>query len=144
MAERSLTAVVRLRRVTLDQARVALTVCVQAEECAARDVAQAEAAIERERRAATDLALGDSAVESFGLWLKTGRKTLERAQVRHAAAISGTIRARAELTAARTAMQAAEEVLAIREAAAEAEAALRDRAALDELGLAAKAKKLDE
>ncbi len=117
MAHDGLRPVLRLRRLAQAEARRVLTERLAAELAAEAALGAAEAAIERERAAALDLAGGDAAVEAFGAWLPFGRKACADAEANHAQAVAETARARAELGAARAAVDAAERVAAARTAA---------------------------
>jgi len=107
-----LEALLRLRRLTADEARRGLADCLRNEDYATHAVATIEAEIEREMEAATSLATGDAEVEAFAAWL---RRTRPRQRVAHLAeeqAGAETACARSVLAAARAAVQAAEDMVA--------------------------------
>jgi flagellar export protein FliJ len=127
-----LEALVRLRRLAADEARRGLADCLRDEEAAAHAVATIEADIERETEAAANLATSDAEVEAFAAWLRRIRPIQYAAHVAADRAEAETVRARAVLTAARSAVEAAEEMLAKHQAARRAEAERLEQHALDE------------
>lgn len=134
MSRDPLLAVVRLRRMALDDASREFAECLRRETAAQQAAAAVEAAIVREADAATSLAADDAVVEAFGTWLKRARADLRAAQTAHEDAEIETTRARAVLQAARAAVKAAEQMLAEKQASRQATLARREQAALDETG----------
>lgn len=130
MVNDPLAALVRVRRLALDEARRRLADCLAAEERAARALSQGEAEIVLERAAASRPDGGDATVEAFAAWLRVAR--LRAAQDSAALERSSTeaARARAIVAVARGSLEAAE-------AAQERQAEDRRRAreARDQLGL---------
>ena len=122
MTHDPLEALLRLRRVAVDEARRGLAECLRIESEAAAAVAAIEAAIERETEVATSLAAGDAEVEAFAAWLRRIRPKQRAAHAAEDEAEAATVRARALLGAARAAVRAVEEMLEKHAAAAQAEA----------------------
>ncbi|MEJ0018906.1 MAG: hypothetical protein WDN25_20560 [Acetobacteraceae bacterium] len=133
MKQDPLEALLRLRRLTADQARRALGDCLRSESEAAAAVAGVAAAILQETEAATSLAAGDAEVEAFAAWLRRIRPKQHAAQEAEAAAELATAQARAVLGAARAAVLAVEETLERHAAAAAAAAEHRAQGDLDEM-----------
>jgi len=129
-----LAAVLRVRRLAMEDATRDFAECLRGEVETRQAVAAVEAAIERETDIASSLEAGDAVVEAFGAWLKRTRKDLRAAQSRHEQSESETARARAALAVARAAVKAAEHLMAEQEAAAALEASRREQRALDEIG----------
>jgi flagellar export protein FliJ len=127
-----LEVLLRLRRLTADQARRALADCLRAESLAAQSVAVVAAAIEHETAAATSLAVGDAEVEAFAAWLRRIRPKQRAAQAAEEQAEAETVRARAVLAAARAAVRAAEDMLEKHVTAAAVEAEHKAQAEIDE------------
>jgi len=94
MTRDPLTALLRLRRLTADQARRALADCLRVESLAAQSVASVDAAIEHETAAATSLASSDAEVEAFAAWLRHIRPKQHAAQAAAEQAEAETVRAR--------------------------------------------------
>ena len=128
-----LATVLRVRRVTADDARRHLAVALRAEKAAEADAADAEAAITAEREVASDLLAGDGAVEAFATWLPVGRARVEAARAAYARAGSEVAMARAALTAARAAAESADNLIERRKAAADAQAARKQQTEMDEI-----------
>jgi len=129
-----LAAVLRLRRLAMEDASRDFAECLRSEGETRQAVAAVEAAIERETDIASSLEAGDAVVEAFGAWLKRARKDLRAAQSRHEQSESETARARAALAVARSALKATEHLIAEHEAAAALEAARQEQRELDEIG----------
>lgn len=134
MNREPLLAVVRLRRMALDDASREFAESLRREAEAQQAAAAVEAAIAREAEAATSLAADDATVEAFGIWLKRARQDLRLAQAARDDAEIETTRVRAVLQAARAAVKAAEQMLAEKQAAQQATLARRQQAELDETG----------
>ena len=129
----ALRTLVRLRQGTVGEAKRLLATCLEAETRARNAAAEAERRIAREAEAACRLEAGDAAVESFAAWLPVGRHAVEAARRAEEASRSDTERARAAMVLARTGAEAAEKLLAKREAELAAEAQRKAQLALDEL-----------
>lgn len=108
-----LASLLRLRRLTADQARRELAECLHTESEAKQAIAAIDAKIARETKVATSLAGGDAEVEAFAAWLRRIRPSQHGAE---AAAVAQTTEARAVLAMARAAVRAVEELLTQRAA----------------------------
>ena len=128
-----LATVLRIRRVTVDEARRHLSAMLHAEEQAERRAAGAEAAIGAEGEVAADLLAGDRAVEAYAAWLPVGRAQAAQARADCDRARSEVARARAALTVARAAAESADTMLRNRQAALAIEAARRAQGEMDEI-----------
>ena len=128
-----LATVLRIRRITVDDARRQLAAAIQAETQAESAVLNAEAAIGLEGDAAADLTAGDGAVEAYAAWLPVGRAQVAEAQAAADRARSEVAIARAALTVARAAAESADSLLTRRREAADAEAARRAQLETDEI-----------
>jgi hypothetical protein len=111
MARDPLSALLRVRRVALDEARRALADCLGAEAIAAEALTEAEAEIVRERATAASLKADDAAVESFASWLRAARSRAEQARIVHERVTAETARARAIVAVARGSFEAAQTAL---------------------------------
>ena len=132
MARDSMQALLRLRQLTVDEARRDLAACL-VQEASAREATDAiEAAIIRETEEACGLHGGDQVVEAFAAWLQQVRPLAQAAGVDLDAAVLRTSEARAVLAAARAAARAVETLLAGREADRSAAAARAEQHALEE------------
>ncbi len=128
-----LATVLRIRRVTVDEARRLLSAALSAEEQADRTAAAADAAIGVEGEIAADLMAGDSAVEAYAAWLPVGRAQAAHAWAASDHARSDVARARAALTVARAAAESADTMLRDRQKAVAVEVARRAQAEMDEI-----------
>ncbi len=128
-----LATVLRLRRVTVDDAKRCLAAVLRAEEAAQRKAEAAESSIDDEAAAASDLAGGDEAVEAFAAWLPVGRSKAAAARAEHDQLRSEVAMARAGLTAARAAAEAADALVEHRAMRRSIEAARREQASQDEI-----------
>ncbi len=128
-----LATVLRLRRITVDEAKMALAAQLRVEDLASRAAAAAAAAIDAECDIAADLMAGDGAVEAFAAWLPVGRARAESARIAYDRASSDVARARAALTAARAAAEAADCLLRDRLAALAATAGRRSQSEADDI-----------
>jgi hypothetical protein len=108
MARNPLSALLRVRRLALDEARRQLANCLSAEALAARSVVEAEAEIVRERETAASLDADDAAVEAFGAWLRGARSRSAQAAAAHDRVTAETTRARAIVAVARGSFEAAQ------------------------------------
>ena len=133
MSHDPLEALLRLRLLTVDEARRSLADCLRVESEASAAAAGIEAAIERETDAATDLATGDAEVEAFAAWLRRIRPIQQAAHDAELSAEAETARARVVLGAARAAVRATEELLAQHAAAQAAEAEKQAQREIDEI-----------
>ena len=132
MARNPVEALLRLRRLTVDEARRDLAACLD-EEIAAQAKARAVAdEIMRETAAACRLEATDQAVESFAAWLHRMRPAAQAADAALETAVMHTSEARAVLAAARAAAEAAEQLLARQHADQQAAAAQQEQRVLDE------------
>jgi len=111
MACDPLEALLRLRRLAVDEARRGVAACVDAEAEAARTVARLKEAIERETEVASSLTTDDADVEAFAAWLRRIRPEQAAAHAARERAETETARARAVLAAAHVAERAAEAML---------------------------------
>jgi flagellar export protein FliJ len=111
MTRDPLESLLRLRRLTVDQARRGLAECLRAESEAAQSVASIEASIARETDVATNLASDDVQVEAYAAWLRRIRPKQQAAHAAQAQAEAATSGGRAVLAAARAAVRAAEKML---------------------------------
>jgi hypothetical protein len=103
MPKRSLKTLLKVRNSTVKQAQVALADALAVEQAAAAEEARLTSAIRRELEAAAASDTDDAAVEAVGRWLPAAQERQHTAEIRRQAAESGTARARAALSAARTA-----------------------------------------
>ncbi len=99
MTRDPLEALLRLRRIAVDEARRDLAECLRVESEAAAAVAAIEAAIEQETEVATSLAAGDAEVEAFAAWLRRIRPKQRAALEAETQAEAETARARAVCSA---------------------------------------------
>jgi len=133
MARDPLVALLRLRHLTVDEARRDLAASLRAEDAAAQVVARLEAAIERETEAACSLAADDADVEAFAAWLRRIRPEQSAAHAAQDRAEAETALARGVLAAARGAARAAEAMLERQESARQAEAERLAQRDIDEV-----------
>lgn len=132
MPRKSLQALLRIRQLTVEEARRSLAECLEREENAEHAAHAVEAEIRRETEAACRLGGGDEAVESFAAWLQRMRPIAKAADAALEAATLRTSEARAVLSAARAAAEAAEALLARQAAEHNAAAARAEQGVLDE------------
>jgi hypothetical protein len=131
----TLGALLRQRRVALDQARLDLAASLEAETAAAARVRCIAESIERETELAGRLDAGDAAVDLFAAWLRRVRveETAAATVLQHAE--QQTHEARAVLAACRGAVLVAEEAI---RALVETERRAAERAEqhlIDEIGV---------
>lgn len=138
-----LEAVLRIRRMAVDTARRHLAEALTIEETARRHAEAAEARIVSEGQAAADIATGDSAVEAFAAWLPVGRAEAQTARVAHDKAVTDVNMARAAVTVARAAAEAAADLQLRRKADQALLAERRAQNALDEVASRAGAAERD-
>ncbi len=132
MARDPVEALLRLRHMTVDEARRDLASCLSAEENAAGAAREIEMAISRETVEACRMDADDGAVQAFADWLKRIRPAALAADAALEAASLHTAEARAVLVAARAAAEAAEGLLARRAAERQTVADRVEQLALDE------------
>ncbi|MFT9014565.1 MAG: flagellar FliJ family protein [Acetobacter sp.] len=105
---RTLHALVRLRRTEADRARATLARMLADEQAAADLVQASRARIESERQAA----MGDATfATAFGDWLPVGREAVERAQTGLDAARRASEQARVAMMQANAALKAAQAIV---------------------------------
>lgn len=136
MARDALHSLLRLRRMALDGAQRTLGLCLAQEEAAGQSVIRAEAAIARETGIA-EQSSEDGEVEAFAAWLPVGRRARQEAEAARDLAAKETALARAALTLARSAVEAAEDLIERRAVSQRQLAERRAQAVLDEVGLRA-------
>ena len=130
-----LDTVLRMRRVTVDDAKRELASLLRAEEVAHSKANALEALIGREGEVAADLAAGDDVVEAYAAWLPVGRANAAAARAASEQVRCEIAKARAALSAARAAAESAQKLLAKREAERSLEANRRSQAVIDEVAL---------
>lgn len=124
MNMRSLRTLRRLRQEAADDAARLLAACIEAEAAATAAVRRQAGEIDRQRREAEAMHGTDADVEAFGQWFRRARQQLVQLVAGQERAMAESARARAGLTAARSARETVETLL--REAArAETAAMLR-------------------
>jgi flagellar export protein FliJ len=128
-----LAALLRLRRLTTDQARRELADCLRAESEAKQAITAIDAEIARETEIATSLAGGDAEVEAYAAWLRRIRPTQQAARVAEATTVAQTTEARAVLAIARAAVRAVEELLTQRGVEERMAAERQDQRDIDEV-----------
>jgi flagellar export protein FliJ len=138
-----LEVVLRVRRSTLDEAKRALSAALRVEAGAQRHAELAEALLKEEEEAASNLDLGDGAVEAYAAWLPVGRANAKAARDLLEQRSADVAIARAGLTLARTAAEAAESLLERRRAAREAERTRRAQMGMDEIASQTVARRQD-
>lgn len=132
MADDPLDVLLRLRRLTIDQARQALAECLRAETAAARRCEAIAEDVARQMQAATALTADDRAVEDFANWL---RHTLPAQAAADAALLNAetqTREARFVLSAARAGVRAVESMLERKAAEQHVRAGRAEQSELDE------------
>jgi flagellar biosynthesis chaperone FliJ len=108
LSRNALATLIRVRRVACDDAQRALVSALAAEARAQQLAHKVERAIARETEAASDTDSSDAMVEAFGAWLPGARRELEDARRALLSTQAEAMRARAELTASRTALESVE------------------------------------
>ncbi|WP_158743957.1 hypothetical protein [Acidisphaera sp. L21] len=129
----ALDTVLRIRRVTVDDAKRDLAAMLRIEEDAQLKAEATEALIAQEAAAATDLRAGDDAVEAYAVWLPVGRANAAAARAAHENACSAVAMARAALTIARAAAESAQQLLEKRSKERQLEQGRKIQAAMDEI-----------
>lgn len=133
MSRDPLPALLRVRRMALDEARRLLATRLQAEAEAEADALAAERTILAEADAARALTADDGVVETFAAWLPGARRRAEAARAAQEAAQAETSLARAGLQLARAAVEAAEALQSRQAEGRAAEAARKEQIALDDM-----------
>ena len=103
-----LRSLLRLRRMTVDEARRILATCLHRKAETEAALAKIETAIEKEAATASALEAGDDAVEAFGAWLKRIRTCQHAAVEQDAEAEARIQQARVVLVAAQAGLRAVE------------------------------------
>ena len=126
-------AILRIRRLTVDDARRGLAALLQAEGAANSRLKAAEALVIEEAEIAADLAGGDDRVEAFAAWLPVGRARTAAARADVEQLQLEVARGRAALVSARAAAESAENLLTRRAAQLSEGLARREQASMDEI-----------
>lgn len=134
----ALSALLQLRKQALDDASQHLSDCIQAEMAATQAVRSQAADIDHQRRMVEAAGSADSDVETFGRWFGNARVRLGALSAECDRAAVETTRARAELMAARTALEVLETLLRDRQLAAATEEARNEQKQSDDWGLHAR------
>lgn len=129
-----LSAILRVRQSTLDEAQKVIAEAYNAELMASKQADAAAEALDREMAAATNLTCGDDVVETFARWLPIGRRNLKLAHDAQRDATAELDRARAVLALARASVRAVETLMEQREQARMLENGRREQLILDESG----------
>lgn len=133
MERNSLKAVLQLRQMEVDAARLEL-IRIESLAHGARMIERAAVlAIQTEMNAAARLHADDATVEAFGAWLPTGRAAVVRAQAQLGRCEQDAARARASLNLTRAGAEAVEKLIAERELLASGIQMRRQQAMLDEV-----------
>jgi flagellar export protein FliJ len=133
MTRDPLEALLRLRRLTANQARRELADCLRAETEAERAVTAIETEIERETVVATSLAAGDAEVEAYATWLRRIRPVQRAAKAAEATTLAETTEARTVLAMARAAERAVEDLMTQHADSERLEAERRAQREIDEV-----------
>jgi flagellar biosynthesis chaperone FliJ len=130
--DEALRALLRLRRMAVDEARRGLAACLQQKARTEAALAEIDAAIEKEAAAAAALEAGDDAVEAFGVWLKRVRTSQAAVAAQDAEAEERIQQARVVLAAAQAGLKAVEGAEARAAAERQAAAARQEQHALED------------
>lgn len=114
MSRDPLVTLIRVRRLACEDAQRRLVTALAAEARAHQLTQAAERTIARETEAASDCSGSDAVVEAFGIWLPGARRQLEDTRRALLSLQAEAMRARAELTATRTALESVETLQAQR------------------------------
>ena len=133
MARDPLQMLLRVRRHTVEQARLALAACRAAEVAAAGRVRAIDEAALRDRAAGPMLPEGHLFLDSFARRLEASATERQEAEAALAGLQAETAAARAVLVEARTAAEAVETLLGEREEAATVQQQRREQHALDDM-----------
>lgn len=101
----SLEWIVKLRQMTIDEAREVLGRCIRAEEGIACRLTTLEATIAAETERAADSAVTNVTVDAFAAWFRQKLLELDAVRVTHHDSLAATVRARAELAAAHASLE---------------------------------------
>jgi flagellar biosynthesis chaperone FliJ len=125
----------RLRRLAVDEARLALADCIREALSADTEAAAAQRTLERETAAAAQTApgQGDYNRDEYVAWLGVARANRAALELRRDATARRTEAARVELAASRSAAEAVQELMARRDAASAADRAREEQRALDDI-----------
>lgn len=129
-----LQTLLRLRALTVDQARQGLADCLNREAAAQEALRDLECAIARETKVASDPGTGDGVVDDFAVWLRRVRIDQMTAEQALRTAETHTNEARAVLSAGRAALRAVEKLIDEQAALQDAAEKKTEQAALDEIG----------
>lgn len=119
MRRDSLAMLIKVRRRACDDALRKLADVLAQEDRIERDIQGIERTIAEEMAAASSPDGTDAVVEAFGVWLVKAREQLQTKRRLLSDRQSETVRARAELTACRTALESVEALQEQRRAAAD-------------------------
>ena len=129
-----LRTMLQLRQHTLEEAQKAVAEAYRTEREASDRAEAASAVLDREMRAAMNLAGGDEAVESFARWLPEGRRALKQAHDAQREATAALDQARAVLALVRSGVRTVESLIEQHRAEQQLEDNRRDQRFLDEAG----------
>lgn len=132
MSKRSLRSVLKIRQTSLTRAKAILADAVESEQVASRAETTTTRLIQEEISMASDAAADDLRVEMLAAWLPQARALQAVAAERHRVAAAATVRARAEVAAARASEAAVEEIIRAKEDAENLLAERKINAALNE------------
>lgn len=132
MASDPLDMLLRLRRLTVDQARQALADCLGAETIAADRCDEIAGAIVREMDVASAITADDRAVEDFANWLRQVLPNQAAAEAALLTAETQTKEARMVLAATRAGVRAVENMVERKEAERRLQAGRTEQLVLDE------------
>jgi hypothetical protein len=132
MANEPLAVLLRLRLLTIDQARQALADCLEVEATASARCNAIEAAIAHEMQAASELTSDDNAVEDFAAWLHRILPDQAAADAALLSAETRTKETRLVLAAARAGARSVEATLERKAAERMLQVGRREQLALDE------------
>ena len=134
MRPESLVTLLKLRRRTVEEARTALAEALRRQDVAEAALLAAEAVIRAEADRAAHPDSDDGAVEMFAAWLPNARRRAKDAHARTDHAVADAAEARAALTLARAALEAAETLQQHAHDESVRVASRRDQEVLDEAG----------
>jgi hypothetical protein len=142
MPDNALDSVLRLRGLIVQEAKRTLADRVRQEAALDASERAAEAEIASETARATAIEAGDGSVETYALWLRKAREELARTRQARDACAGRTAQARAELSLAKSAWEAAEAARAERLAEERMTTERRAQALTDEAALTAHRRRL--
>jgi flagellar export protein FliJ len=129
-----LLALVRLRRLAVDEARRVLADCLRIETEAAGRIRAIDIAISQETEIASALEGDDQVVEEYAWWLRQAQQDRAAAEAGLNAASQRVHEARSVLGASRAAVEAVETLIAERAAEARQEMLRQEQRDIDEMG----------